>query len=142
MRKSGGHLHPQVHVLVENADSSHSSHRCHHGWAVRFLRAAPGLDTTNEVIFFHSIAIGIATIASYLVISIFELQKYEPPLDFPMSYRAFGAVIFAAVGGLLLLSPDLSNLLPDVPLGLFVVTFILIGVVGGATLQSRRSQGS
>jgi hypothetical protein len=97
-----------------------------------FLGLPPGLDTNYEVLYFHSIAIGIAALATYLVISVFELQKYEPPLDFPMSYRAFGAVIFAAVGGLLYLIPTLYALLPDIPLGLFVVAFILIGDVGGA----------
>jgi hypothetical protein len=102
------------------------------GGLYAFLGLPPGLDTNYEILFFHSIAIGIAALASYLVISVFQLQKYEPPLDFPMAYRAFGAVIFAAVGGIFFLNPTLYAALPDIPLGLLIVAFILIGDVGGA----------
>jgi hypothetical protein len=97
-----------------------------------FLGLPPGLDTYYGALYFHSIGIGIAALATYLVISIFNLQKYEPAIDFPMSYRAFAAVLFAAVGGIFYLSPVLDAALPDIPLGLFVVAFILIGDVGGA----------
>jgi hypothetical protein len=96
------------------------------------LGLPPGLDTYYGVLFFHSIGIGIAALATFLVISIFELQKYEPPIDFPISYRAFAAVVFAAAGGIFYLSPFLDSAVPDIPLGLFVVAFILIGDVGGA----------
>ena len=97
-----------------------------------FLGLPPGLDTNDAILYFHSIAIGIAALATYLVISIFDLQRYEPPIDFPMAYRSFAAVIFAAVGGIFYLNPILNAAVPDVPLGLFVVAFILIGDVGGA----------
>ena len=96
------------------------------------LGLPPGLDTYYGVLYFHSIGIGIAALATYLVISIFNLQKYEPPIDFPISYRAYAAVVFASVGGLLYLSPFLDASLPDIPLALYVVAFILIGDVGGA----------
>ena len=97
-----------------------------------FLGLPPGLDTYYGVLYFHSIGIGIAALATYLVISIFNLQKYEPPIDFPISYRAYAAVVFAAVGGIFYLSPTLDAAFPDIPLGLYVVAFILIGDVGGA----------
>ncbi len=97
-----------------------------------FLGLPPGLDTYYAILYFHSIGIGIAALATYLVISMFDLQKHEPPIDFSISYRAFGAVLFAAVGGIFYLSPLLDAALPDIPLGLFVVAFILIGDVGGA----------
>jgi len=97
-----------------------------------FLGLPAGLDTYYGVLYFHSIGIGIAALATYLVISIFNLQKYEPPIDFPMAYRAFTAVLFAAVGGIFYLSPILDAAVTDIPLGLFVVAFILIGDVGGA----------
>ncbi len=97
-----------------------------------FLGLPPGLDTYYAKMYFHSIGIGIAALATYLVISIFGIQKYEPPIDFPISYRAFGAVLFAAVGGIFYLSPVLDAAFPDIPLGLYVVAFILIGDVGGA----------
>lgn len=96
------------------------------------LGLPPGLDTYYGILYFHSIGIGIAALATYLVISIFNLQKYEPPIDFPISYRAFAAVVFAAAGGIFYLSPALDASFPDIPLGLYVVGFILIGDVGGA----------
>ncbi|MGA3110003.1 MAG: hypothetical protein ABSD99_11260 [Candidatus Bathyarchaeia archaeon] len=97
-----------------------------------FLGLPPGLDTFYATLYFHSIGVGIAALATYLVISIFDLQRYEPPIDFPIAYRAYAAVIFAAAGGIFYLSPTLYNSVPDVPLGLFVVAYILIGDVGGA----------
>jgi hypothetical protein len=99
-----------------------------------FLGLPPGLDTYYQILYFHSIGIGIAALAVFLVISIFDIQRYEPPIDFPMAYRAFAAVIFAAVGGIFYLSPILDAAVPDIPLGLYVVAFILIGDVGGALL--------
>jgi hypothetical protein len=99
-----------------------------------FLGLPPGLDTYYQILYFHSIGIGIAALAVFLVISIFDVQRYEPPIDFPMAYRAFAAVIFAAVGGIFYLSPILDAAVPDIPLGLYVVAFILIGDVGGALL--------
>ncbi len=92
----------------------------------------PGLDTYYAKMYFHSIGVGMAALASYLVISIFDLQRHEPALDFPISYRAFGAVLFATVGAVFYLNPVLDAAVPDIPLGLFVVGFILIGDVGGA----------
>lgn len=97
-----------------------------------FLGLPPGLDTYYGILYFHSIGIGIAALATFLVISIFNLQKYEPPIDFPMSYRAYAAVVFACVGGIFYLSPTLDAAFPDIPLGLYVVAFIIMGDVGGA----------
>ncbi|HKM75017.1 MAG TPA: hypothetical protein VJZ32_01205 [Candidatus Bathyarchaeia archaeon] len=99
-----------------------------------FLGLPPGLDTYYQILYFHSVGIGIAALAVFLVISIFDVQRYEPPIDFPIAYRAFAAVIFAAVGGIFYLSPILDAAVPDIPLGLYVVAFILIGDVGGALL--------
>ncbi len=99
-----------------------------------FLGLPPGLDTYYSKMYFHSIGIGIAALAVYLVISVFNLQKYEPPIDFPMSYRAFAAVLFAAAGGIFYLKPNLDVMFTDIPLGLYIIAFILIGDVGGALL--------
>lgn len=96
------------------------------------LGLPPSFDTYYEKMYFHSIGVGIAALATYLVISIFDLQKHEPPLDFPISYRAFAAVFFAAAGGFFYLSPVLDAWFPDIALGLYVVAFILLGDVGGA----------
>src|SRR5208283_3021608 len=73
-----------------------------------FLGLPPGLDTYYGVLYFHSVGIGIAALAVFLVISIFDIQRYEPPIDFPISYRAFAAGIIAAVGVSLSLSPILD----------------------------------
>jgi hypothetical protein len=92
----------------------------------------PAFDTYFEKMYFHAIGIGLAALAVYLVIHVFKLQRYEPPIDFPMVYRTFIAVVFAALGGLVYLSPSVSDALPDIGLLLFVVAFILIADVGGA----------
>ena len=92
----------------------------------------PAFENYFEKMYFHSVGIGLAALAVYLVIHTFKLQQYEPPIDFPMVYRAFIAVVLGALGGLVYLSPSVSNALPDVGILLFTVAFILIGDVGGA----------
>jgi hypothetical protein len=92
----------------------------------------PAFDTYYEKMYFHAIGIGLAALATYLVIHTFKLQRYEPPIDFPMVYRAFIAVVFAALGGLVYLSPSLSDSLADIGLLFFSIAFILIADVGGA----------
>src|ERR1700675_3822760 len=52
----------------------------------------PAFDTFYEKLYFHSIGIGLAALAAYLVIVTFDLERHEPPLDLPISYRAFAAV--------------------------------------------------
>ncbi len=85
-------------------------------------------------LYFHSIAIGIASLAVYLVIMAFDLDKYEPNIDFPMAYRAQLATIIGAVGGLLYLSPTVQADLAPIPLGLILTGLILLGDVGGALI--------
>ena len=92
----------------------------------------PAFDTFAGSMYFHAVGIGLAALASYLVIDAFELQRYEPPMDFPIAYRAFIGVVFAALGGLLLLNPTVWNDLPDLGMVCFTVGFVLIGDVGGA----------
>ena len=92
----------------------------------------PAFDTYYEKMYFHAIGIGLAALAVYLVIHAFKLQRFEPPIDFPMVYRAFIAVVLAALGGLVYVNPTVSNSLPDVGFLLFVLAFILIADVGGA----------
>src|SRR5208282_2152989 len=99
-----------------------------------FLGLPPGLDTYYQILYFHSVGVGIAALAVFLVIEIFDIQRYEQTIDFPIAYRDFAAVIFAAAGGIFYLIPMLDAAVPDIPLGLYVVAFILIGDVGGALL--------
>ncbi len=94
----------------------------------------PAFDTFYEKMYFHAIGIGLAALAAYLIIGTFDLERHEPPLDLPMSYRAFWAVILAALGGLVFLSPSVSNALPHVGMLLFICAFLLILDVGGALL--------
>jgi hypothetical protein len=94
----------------------------------------PAFDTYYAKMYFHAIGIGIAALAAYLVINAFELEAYEPPLDFPIRYRAFIAVVFGGLGGLVLLSPDVFKALPDIGVMFFLVAFVLIFDVAAALL--------
>ena len=85
-------------------------------------------------LYFHSIAIGIASLAVYLVIITFDLDKYEPNIDFPMAYRATLATIIGAIGAFFYLRPVFHAYLAPIPLGLILVGLILLGDVGGALI--------
>jgi hypothetical protein len=107
----------------------------------------PAFDTYYEKMYFHAIGIGLAALAVYLVIHIFKLQRFEPPIDFPIVYRAFIGVVCAALGGLVFLNVSVSDNLPDVGVLLFLIAFILMADVGGALfielfLLPRKSTGS
>lgn len=94
----------------------------------------PALDNYFAKMYFHTIGIGLAALAAYLVIDTFDLESYEPPLDFPIRYRAFLSVVFGALGGLLFLNRDVFTSFPDVGVVLLVVAFVLIFDVAGALL--------
>lgn len=82
--------------------------------------------------YFHSVGIGLAALGVYLVVGAFDLEVDEPKIDFPLSVRAWVAVLFGAGGGIIYLFPALNAALPDVGLGMYVVAFILLADVGGA----------
>ncbi len=92
----------------------------------------PAFDTYYEKMYFHAIGIGLAALAVYLVMHIFKLQRFEPPIDFPIVYRAFIGVVCAALGGLVFLNVSVSDNLPDVGVLFFLIAFILMADVGGA----------
>ncbi|HYM84982.1 MAG TPA: hypothetical protein VEY67_12625 [Candidatus Dormibacteraeota bacterium] len=94
----------------------------------------PAFDTYYEKMYFHAIGIGLAALAAYLVLDAFDLETYEPPVDFPIRYRAFIAVAFAALGGLVFIDRDVFAALPDVGVLLFVIAFVLAFDVTGALL--------
>ncbi len=103
--------------------------------------------TYYESMYFHSIGIGLAALAVYLVVGAFDLEVDEPRIDFPLSVRAWVAVLLAAGGGIIYIFPALNAALPDVGLGLYVVAFILLADVGGALyvelmLMPRKRYGS
>ena len=94
----------------------------------------PAFDTFYEKMYFHSIGIGIAALLAYLMLETFGLEDYEPPIDFPIRYRAFLAVVFGAIGGLFAISPAIWTGWPDVGMVFFVIAFVLVADVGGAML--------
>jgi hypothetical protein len=85
-------------------------------------------------LYFHSIAIGFAALGVYLVFMAFELDKYEPAIDFPISYRALAATVIGAIGAFFYLRPVFNAYLAPIPLGLILVGLILLADVGGALL--------
>jgi hypothetical protein len=94
----------------------------------------PAFDTYYQKMYFHAVGIGIAALAAYLVIEAFGLEAYEPPLDFPIRYRAFISVVFGALGGLVFLNRDVFAALPDVGVVFLIVAFVLILDVAAALL--------
>ena len=94
----------------------------------------PTFDGYFQKMYFHAVGLGLAALGAYLVIDTFELEAYEPPLDFPLRYRAFLSVVFGALGGLVFLNKDVFAALPDIGVGLFVAAFLLAFDVAGALL--------
>jgi hypothetical protein len=85
-------------------------------------------------LYFHSIAIGLAALGVYFVVLVFDLDKYEPAIDFPLSYRALAATVIGAIGAFFYLRPVFSTWLAPIPLGLILLGLILLADVGGALL--------
>ena len=98
------------------------------------LGLPPSLGGFYSDMYFHSIGIAIAALASYLVIVAFDLRKHEPDLDFPLHYRALIAVLFGAVAGVFFLNPDVNAALRPIPMGLLIIGFLFLADVGGALL--------
>ncbi len=96
-----------------------------------FLGLPPGFDTYYEIMFFHSIGIGIAALAVYMVIVAFDLRKYEPGIDMPLYYRALSAVLFGALGGILFLLPETQGL-RGLPMGFTFLGLLMLADAGGA----------
>ncbi len=85
-------------------------------------------------LYFHSIAIGMAALGVYLVFMAFDLDKYEPGIDFPISYRALAATVIGAIGAFFYLRPVFNSDFAPIPLGLILLGLILLADVGGALL--------
>lgn len=91
---------------------------------------APGVSD----LYFHSIAIGMAALGVYFVVLAFDLDRYEPAIDFPICYRALLATILGSVGAFFYLRPVFQQWLAPLPLGLLLVGLIFLADVGGALL--------
>jgi len=85
-------------------------------------------------LYFHSIAIGVASLGVYLVFMAFDLDKFEPSIDFPISYRALTATVLGAIGAFFYLRPIFIQPLAPIPLGFILLGLILLADVGGALL--------
>ena len=85
-------------------------------------------------LYFHSIAIGVASLGVYFVVLVFDLDKHEPLIDFPLSYRAMAATVVGAIGAFFYLRPVFNKYLAPIPLGLILLDLILLADVGGALL--------
>ncbi|HYA10829.1 MAG TPA: hypothetical protein VEH10_04065 [Thermoplasmata archaeon] len=85
-------------------------------------------------LYFHSIAIGMAALGVYFVVLVFDLDRYEPAIDFPLCYRALTATVIGAVGAFFYLRPVFTQELAPIPLGLILLGLILLADVGGALL--------
>jgi hypothetical protein len=85
-------------------------------------------------LYFHSIAIGIGSLAVLFVVMAFDLEKYEPHIDFPIAYRATLGTIFGAIGGFLYLRPVFRQYLAPLPIAFILVGLLFLADVGGALL--------
>ena len=94
----------------------------------------PAFDGYYAKMYFHAIGLGIAALAAYLVVEAFDLEAYEPALDFPVRYRAFMSVVFGALGGLVYLNRDVFASLPDLGVLFLIVAFVLALDVAAALL--------
>ena len=84
--------------------------------------------------YFHSIAIGIASLLVYFVIIAFDIDKYEPNIDFPIAYRAMLATIIGAVGAFFYLTPVFNAAFEPITEMIIFVALLLLADVGGALL--------
>jgi hypothetical protein len=84
--------------------------------------------------YFHSIAIGITALLVYLVIMAFDLDRYEPNIDFPIAYRAMLATMIGAVAALFYLSPVFNAATAPVSDIIMFVALLLLADVGGALI--------
>ena len=84
--------------------------------------------------FFHSIAIGLTALIVYFVIMAFNLDKYEPNIDFPIAYRAMLATILGAVAAAFYLFPAFNAATSPINDTIMIIALLLLGDVGGALI--------
>ncbi len=106
------------------------------------LGAVPGANGTippsfifgPSDMFFHSIAIGIASLLVYFVIMTFDLDKYEPNIDFPIAYRAMIATILGAIAVLFYISPAFNAATAPITDIIMFIALLFLADVGGALI--------
>ena len=92
----------------------------------------PTFGSYGSDMFFHSIGLSMVALVVCLVIIVFDLQKHEPVLDFPLHYRALLVTVFAALTGIFFLTPALSSI-PQIPTILFVLAALFTIDITGAS---------
>ena len=85
-------------------------------------------------LYFHSIAIGLASLLVIFVVVEFKIDKYEPSVDFPIAYRATLATIVGAVGAFMYLRPVFHAWFAPVSTAIILLGLLLLADVGGALL--------
>lgn len=84
--------------------------------------------------FFHSIAIGITALIVYFIIMAFDLDKYEPNIDFPIAYRALIATILGAIAAAFYLSPVFNAATTPITDIIMFIALLFLADVGGALI--------
>lgn len=92
----------------------------------------PKLESFSSIMYFHAIALGMLALTVCLVLSIFDLQRHEPVIDFPIHYRALLTVILAAVSAPFFLYPSVNAVIAPIPTLLLVSAFIFAFDITGA----------
>ena len=85
-------------------------------------------------LYFHSIAIGLASLLIMFVVVEFKIDKYEPSVDFPIAYRATLATIVGAVGAFMYLRPVFHSWFAPLSTAIILLGLLLLADVGGALL--------
>ncbi len=94
----------------------------------------PAFGFGSNDMYFHSIAIGIAALLAMMVIMAFDLDKYEPNVDFPIAYRAMIATVMGSIGALFYIFPDFNNFTAPVGDLIMFIALLFLADVGGALL--------
>ncbi|MDE1820952.1 MAG: hypothetical protein KGI98_08955 [Euryarchaeota archaeon] len=94
--------------------------------------AAANAGSFASDMFFHGIGVCVAALATYAAVHIFDLQRFEPPLDFPLHYRAWTAAGLAGIGSLFYLNSALNAWATNLGLVFLLGGFLMILDAGGA----------
>ncbi len=97
------------------------------------LSFPPTFGSYGSDMYFHSIGLSMVALVVCLIMLIFDLQKHEPALDFPLQYRALITTLLAALAGIFYLTPALSAI-PQIPTILFVLAVLFTIDITGAVL--------
>lgn len=99
------------------------------------LSFPPTFGSYYSDMYFHSIGLSMLSLVICLVLLFYDLQRWEPPIDFPLHYRALITSLLAAASGIFFLTPALSSI-PQIPTILFVLAALFaIDITGAAFIE-------